>query len=248
MIRNTLLLLILLFFFQSCEDKKSAKEKPASPEEIQTRIDEDQTSDTTNFSKAKKQQNIKMTDTVDGQLLVQTEVIPFLTEYGKTHPQKKIRITTKFGNIDVLLFEETPLHRANFIMLANEDYFNDTYFYRVVENFVIQGGDSDNLSTSKKRNKIGNYLIPNEYTNKYKNVRGAFAAAKHAEQNVSNASSPYDFYIVQSPNDAHHLDGEHTVFGKVIAGMDVVDEIAKQEIGEGEWPLINIPIQVEILD
>ena len=64
---------------------------------------------------------------------------------------------------------------------------------------------------------------------------------------MSKASSPFEFFIVQSERGAHHLDNDHTVYGRVTSGMDVVDKIAEQPIGEGEWPLLNIPINVEII-
>lgn len=238
--------IIFLFILTSCEDKESKEKLDANPQfqSVDT-LKKEQEQD---FSEVKKEENIKMTDTSNGPILVQEEVIPFLTKYANEHDETKIRIKTEFGNIDIVLFKDTPLHRANFLLLTKEDYYDDTYFYRVVKGFVIQGGDSDNLSTSKKRAKIGSYLIPNEYTNNHPHVRGSFAAAKFTEQNVSNASSPFDFYIVQSKNGAPHLNGEHTVFGQVVKGMDVVDKIAQQEIGEGEWPLQNIPMDVEIID
>ena len=181
-------------------------------------------------------------------MLVQEELIPFLTKYGKENPENEIRITTRFGDIDVLLYNDTPLHRANFIFLVKQGYFDKTFFHRVAEGFVIQGGNSDNPETSVKRQNIGSFLIPSEFEAGHRHTRGAFSAAKYSEQNVSKASSPFEFFIVQSPNGAHHLDNDHTVFGRVTRGMDVVDEIAKQEIGEGEWPLLNIPIEVKILD
>lgn len=183
-----------------------------------------------------------------GPILTQEELIPFLTEYGKENLETKIRIVTRLGNIDVLLYNDTPLHRANFIFLAKQGYFDGTFFHRVAEGFVIQGGNSDKPETSKKRTKIGNFLIPGEFNTAHRHTRGAFSAAKYAEQNVSKASSPYEFFIVQSERGAHHLDNDHTVFGRVISGMDVVDEINRQEVGEGEWPHLNIPIKVDLLD
>ena len=72
--------------------------------------------------------------------------------------------------------------------------------------------------------------------------------SKIQEQNISKASSPFEFFIVQSETGAHHLDNDHTVFGKVIDGMDVVDEIAQVKVDEGEWPLQNIYLHVEILE
>jgi len=181
-------------------------------------------------------------------MLVQEELIPFLMDYGKKNPETNIRIKTRFGNIDVKLFKDTPLHRANFLFLAKHHYFDGTYFHRVAKGFVIQGGNSDNPETAKKRNNVGSFLIPNETNAGHKHNRGAFSAAKYAEQNVSDASSPFEFFIVQDPRGAHHLDNEHTVYGSVVSGMDVVDEINNQEVGEGEWPLINIAIKVEVLD
>ena len=65
---------------------------------------------------------------------------------------------------------------------------------------------------------------------------------------MSKASSPFEFFIVQSQNGAHHLDNDHTVFGRVTNGMDVVDVIANQEVGEGEWPMLNIRMKVEIIE
>ena len=184
----------------------------------------------------------------DEPMLVQEELIPFLMDYGKKNPETRIRISTRFGNIDVELFKDTPLHRANFLFLAKHHYFDGTYFHRVAKGFVIQGGNSDNPETARKRNNIGSFLIPNETSAGHKHYRGSFSAAKYAEQNVSDASSPFEFFIVQDHNGAHHLDNEHTVYGKVVDGMDVVDEINNQDVGEGEWPLINIAIKVEVLE
>lgn len=183
-----------------------------------------------------------------GPLLVQEELIPYLTEYGKENPEDRIRISTRFGNIDVQLFHDTPLHRANFIFLVKHNYFDDTFFHRVAKGFVIQGGNSDNPSTNRKRHYIGDYLIPGEFDAGHRHVRGAFAAAKYAEQNISKASSPYEFYIVQDKGGSPHLNNDHTVFGRVIVGMEVVDSINQVEVDQSEWPLKNIYLSVEILD
>ena len=71
----------------------------------------------------------------------------------KKNKENKVRISTSYGNIDVLLFKNTPYHRANFIYLTKKKYFKGEYFHRVVKDFIIQGGNSDNISTSKKRRK-----------------------------------------------------------------------------------------------
>ena len=238
-----LFILFAVLIFTSCEDKKS------SPENTVT-----STPEVTEKKEPAKEKNTKEQEAEqrkkrpEGPLLVQEELIPYLTEYGKENPEDKIRIKTRFGNIDVELFHDTPLHRANFIFLVKHDYFDETFFHRVAEGFVVQGGNSDNPSTNKKRHYIGDYLIPSEFDAGHKHVRGAFSAAKYAEQNVSKASSPFEFFIVQSESGAHHLDNDHTVFGRVINGMDVVDKISKVKVDQGEWPLQNIYLDVEILE
>ncbi|MCM4160658.1 peptidylprolyl isomerase [Antarcticibacterium flavum] len=242
----SILLCTLFLSFASCEDKeKSSKNITTSPPAIE---------DTAGVEK-EQQEKVEKKETTSlekedkiGPLIVQEEFIPFMTKYGEENPETRVRIKTRFGDIDVQLYRDTPLHRANFIYLIKRGYFDNTFFHRVAEGFVIQGGNSDNRDTSRKRNYIGSYLVPSEFEAGHRHTRGAFSAAKYSEQNVSKASSPYEFFIVQSHRGAHHLDNDHTVFGRVTSGMDVVDEIAAQEVGEGEWPLRNIYLEVEVLD
>ena len=91
--------------------------------------------------------------------LTDETAIPFLQRYGQENPENKVRIETPLGNFDILLFDKTPYHRANFIFLTKQNYFDGTYFHRVVPNFIIQGGNSDNYDTGQKRRKIGKYLL-----------------------------------------------------------------------------------------
>lgn len=182
------------------------------------------------------------------QTLSQEELMPFLEKYDKNNPETQIQIETNLGNIVVQLFNEPIYHRANFIRLAKLGYFDTCLFHRVDPNFVVQGGNSDRLLTRDYRTAIGRYLIPSEYSDTYKHDYGAFAAAKYKTQNVSNASSPFEFYIVTKKDGAHHLDGEHTVFGKVIEGMDVAEKISKVDTDKSEWPIRNIDFKVSILD
>lgn len=232
----------LLLFFASCEDKKSSQENtPVSTEQVPQTV--------TDADVEKKEQTKEDTEKQEpNEPLVQEELIPFLTQYGENNPEDRVRVTSRFGEIEVELFHDTPLHRANFIYLVKNNYFENTFFHRVTENFVVQGGNSDNPDTNRKRAKIGEYLIPSEFEAGHKHVRGAFSAAKYSEQNVSKASSPFEFFIVQSQNGAHHLDNDHTVFGRVISGMDVVDSISKVPTDGQDWPLHNIYIDVELVD
>tara|TARA_R110002051_G_C8769043_1_gene503056 strand:+ start:4919 stop:5641 length:723 start_codon:yes stop_codon:yes gene_type:complete len=178
----------------------------------------------------------------------QDDVKPFLKKYGEENPETKVRIETTYGNIELELYKDTPLHRANFILMAKEGYFDLSQFYRVSPAFVIQGGNSDSYEMGRKRKAMGPYLLPNEAKSKYRHVRGALAAAKFVEQNISNASSPFEFYIVQPKRGAHHLNKAHTVFGRVTKGMDVVDVINKVPVDQSEWPLTNIPIKVVVIE
>lgn len=181
------------------------------------------------------------------QTLKQEELMPFLENYAKKNPETKILIETEFGNISVQLFKEPVFHRANFIRLAKLGYFDTCVFHRVDPDFVVQAGNSDRVMTRDYRSAIGKYLIPSEYSNAYTHVYGAFAAAKYKKQNVSNASSPFEFYIVTKKDGAHHLDGEHTVFGKVTEGMDVAEKISKVETDNSEWPISNVDLKVKVL-
>lgn len=181
--------------------------------------------------------------------LVQEELKPFMYDYSEKNPQTKAIIKTDFGEIEVELYEDTPLHRANFLYMANLGYFNTTFFYRVDKGFVIQAGNSDNLITGKMRKRIGNFLIPKEFKDNYKHDYGALAAAKFSKQNVSKASSPFEFYIVMDKKGAHHLNEEHTVFGRVVRGMSVAEKISEVKTeNNSEWPVDNVEIEVEVLE
>lgn len=175
-----------------------------------------------------------------------TEV--FLEAYGKENLETKVIIKTRFGDIKLRLFEDVPIHRANFIFLTKMGYFNSTVIYRVAKNFVIQGGNSDNLLTRKQRSKYGNYLIKPEFRKNRTHKFGALAAARDWEDNPQKLSSPFEFYIVQKKSGAHHLDGEHTVFGEVISGFETMEKISKVKVGLDEWPIEEIKLTIEILD
>jgi len=181
-------------------------------------------------------------------LLTDKNVMHFLLEYGKVNKENTIRLTTDYGTIDILLFENTKFHRANFIMLTKNKYFDNTQFYRVISNFMIQAGNSDNRNTLKKRQAIGKYLLPNDYDKGYKHDRGMLSMPSKNIENPYKKASPFEFFIVQQQGGAHHLDGDYTIFGKVINGMDVVDTIADVPTDSSDWPLQNVFIKkIEIL-
>ena len=181
--------------------------------------------------------------------LTDENVINFLFEYEKNNKENKVRIYTNFGNIDILLFSNTPYHRSNFIYLTKKNYFDGTQFYRVVNNFVIQAGNSDNRKISSKRQRIGKYLLPNDFNKGHTHKRGMVSMPSSSIDNPYKMASPYEFFIVQKKDGAHHLDGNYTIFGTVINGLEVVDIIANLPTDERDWPLNNVYInRVEIVN
>ena len=181
-------------------------------------------------------------------LLNDKNAIPFFFEYQKKHKENKVRIITDYGDIDIILFNDTPYHRANFIYLTKKKYFDGEYFHRVVKDFIIQGGNSDNVKTSKKRRAIGRYLLPPDTKKGYKHHRGIVSMPSSEIENPHKLASPFEFFIVQKKEGAYHLDGNYTAFGKVIKGMEVVDVISNLETDKREWPLDNVRFKTIILE
>ena len=179
--------------------------------------------------------------------LTAATAIPFLQRYAAENTENKVRVETPLGSFDILLFDQTPYHRANFIFLTKQNYFDGTYFHRVVPGFIIQGGNSDNTDTGQKRRKIGKYLLPPDTRNGLKHHRGVVSMPSSEIENPHKLASPYEFFIVQQSPGAYHLDGNYTVFGKVIRGMEVVDAINALPTDKREWPLTNMRMRVTVL-
>ena len=172
----------------------------------------------------------------------------FFLDYEKEHKENQVRITTDYGTIDLLLYDKTKFHRANFIYLTKRGYFNGTQFYRVVKDFVIQGGSSDDYKLAKRRQKIGKYLLPPDTKRGYTHKRGAVSMPSSEIENAYKLASPFQFFIIQRHGGAAYLDKDYTVFGEVISGMDVVDKINAVKTDDGDWPLQNVYLRnVEII-
>jgi len=159
-------------------------------------------------------------------------------------------IYTKFGQIDLLLFDKTPKHRDNFIKLIEEDFYDSTTFHRVLDNFMIQGGDPNSKPNASAEVGTGGpgYTIESEILEGYKHNRGMLAAARKGDRvNPERASSGSQFYIVQNESGAHHLDGAYTIFGTVLNGLDVVDEIASVTVDRKGKPeeVVRMSISVK---
>ncbi|GGF68081.1 peptidylprolyl isomerase [Wenyingzhuangia marina] len=173
----------------------------------------------------------------------------FFTEYGKKNPETKLLLKTRLGNMHITLFKETPLHRASFIYLIKNGYYNKTCFHRLVKNFIIQGGWSDTEIVQKYRSQLNNYRIPPEFRKGIIHKKGALSATRRWVNNPEKKSNPFEFFIMQTSVDCSHLNFEHTVFGQVTSGFDVIDKIINQKLdGNSEWPEVDVDIEFEILD
>ena len=198
-------------------------------------------------TKAIPQKEIKKPKSNENFILNDKNAIPFFYEYEKKNKENMVRIITDYGNIDIKLYENTPYHRANFIYLTKKNYFNGEYFHRVVKDFIIQGGNSDNLKTSQKRRNIGRYLLPPDTKKGHKHHRGTISMPSSEINNPHKLASPYEFFIVQKKDGAYHLDGNYTAFGRVVKGMNVVDKISNLKTDKRDWPIDNVRFKTEIL-
>ncbi|MDA9067872.1 peptidylprolyl isomerase [Flavobacteriaceae bacterium] len=173
-------------------------------------------------------------------ILTEKNSMDFFLEYDKIHKENVVELDTDMGKIEITLFNETKFHRSNFLYLSKLNYFKSTQFYRVINNFIIQGGNSDNRKIWKKRKSIGKYLLPVDNNHGFKHSRGMVSMPSSIIKNPHKLASPYEFFIVQSKSGAHFLDGDYTIFGKVSKGMDVVDKIAGVDTDDLDWPISNI--------
>lgn len=193
-----------------------------------------------------------------------------------TDPNTYAIIETSLGDIKVMLYPETPKHSENFAKLASEGYFDETIFHRVIPSFMIQGGDPDSKTATAGQQLGGGgpgYLIDAEIGAPH--IRGTLAAAR--TNNPQKASSGSQFYIVTGTpqsdatldqiermkgikyNEAQRqlykskggrpdLDSEYTVFGEVVEGMEIVDQIAAAARDQSDRPLEDIKMKIRLVD
>ncbi|WP_375563232.1 peptidylprolyl isomerase [Bernardetia sp. OM2101] len=150
-----------------------------------------------------------------------------------------VTLSTKFGDIKLVLFDDTPIHKENFLKLVEAGHYDGTIFHRVIKGFMIQGGD---LSTKENPPKnVSDSTITAEIRPNHPHRRGAVAAARMGDQiNPERRSSNSQFYIVEKDTGANHLDGQYTVFGQVIDGFEVIDKVAEQKTAYGDRPVEEI--------
>lgn len=188
-----------------------------------------------------------------------------------------VLISTEFGNMKIKLYDATPRHRDNFILLARTGFYDSLLFHRVIKNFMIQGGDPDSrhapAGVMLGGGDIG-YTIPPEFVDTIIHKKGALCAAR--TDNPEKASSGCQFYIVQGSvlNDEQikmyeartgqpmteqqkavyktiggtpWLDRAYTVYGEVIEGLDVIDKIAAVQTAPGDRPLKDVRMKVSVI-
>lgn len=183
----------------------------------------------------------------------------------------KVLIHTDMGDIKVALYNDTPLHRDNFVKLAKEGFYNGSIFHRVIKGFMVQGGGAP-AGKPEVSNKV-----PAEFVPAHIHKKGALAAARLGDQvNPKKESSGSQFYLVQGTKipadqlnqfDAKRkvkytaeqrtiyttvggtpfLDGDYTVFGEVVEGMDVIDKIAAVQTAPGDKPVKEIKMTMKVL-
>lgn len=158
-------------------------------------------------------------------------------------------IVTSMGTIRIKLYEDTPKHKKNFIRLASLKYYDGILFHRVIPGFMIQTGDHFTKDNPDRPDVFGTggpgYTIPAEILPNHKHKKGALAAARKGDRaNPEKASSGSQFYIVQDARACAQLDGEYTVFGETVSGLDVVDKIASVKTGAKKQDLPNTDIKI----
>ena len=201
-------------------------------------------------------------------LILAALVLVGLTCQAQKQEEKEtiVVIKTSMGTIKAKLYNDTPLHRDNFIKLVNEGWYNGSPFHRVIKEFMIQGGQN-----ADGRLDPG-YTVPAEFKSNHFHKKGALAAARQGDQvNPKKASSGSQFYIVQGKvyddktldmlesrmgkvfsakerqayktvGGTPFLDGEYTVYGEVTEGLEVVDKIAAVKTGAMDVPVEPVTI------
>jgi peptidylprolyl isomerase len=144
----------------------------------------------------------------------------------------KVKLETNYGNIVIQLYDDTPITAGNFEKLVSQGFYDNTIFHRVINGFMIQGGDPEGTG----RGGPG-YTIKDEFTHKggNKNNRGTISMA-----NAGPDTGGSQFFINLADN--NYLDTKHAVFGEIVNGMDVVDKIAAVQTGANDKPVKDVVI------
>ena len=167
-------------------------------------------------------------------------------KWAELGDEPTLKIKTTDGTMTVKLYADTPLHRDNFVKLARKGFYNGILFHRIIKGFMIQGGDpltKDSTQVAMYGTGGPGYTIPAEIVPGHTHKKGALAAARRGDQaNPAKESSGSQFYIVQDAEGCKHLDGEYTIFGEVVDGLNVVDKIASERTDFRDRPIRKVEI------
>lgn len=168
--------------------------------------------------------------------------LPFVVqpEVEKTYPIGQIKVDS--GEVLIWLYDETPVHKASFIKLANEGYWDTLTFNRVISNFVAQGGCPDTPAGFSD----SPYLLKPEFNSAIRHIYGAVGAGR--DNNPDKLSAGCQFYIVQNKNGLPRLDNNYTVFGQVFKGMELIDAIVAVKTDSTNTPLSPIRLDINVLN
>ena len=175
-------------------------------------------------------------------LLLLTCLLTFSEPPVKEKTYSVGQIKTNMGEILFWLYDETPNHKASFVKLANQHYWDTLTFNRVIKNFVAQGGCPDTPAGFAD----SPYLLKPEFVPTIRHIYGAVGAGR--DNNPDKLSAGCQFYIVQNKKGEHRLDDKFTVFGQVFKGMDVVDAIVAVKTDSTDTPLSPITLKVNVLN
>jgi len=151
-------------------------------------------------------------------------------------------ISTRLGDLYIWLYQEVPVHRQNFIDLADASYWDDYTVNRVIEGFVAQGGCPD----TPEGFAYSIHLLEPEFQPHLRHVYGTFAAGR--DNNSGKLSAGCQFYVVHNAEGIPRLDDNYTIYGHVFDGMDVVDKIVAVETDDSDEPLVSIELDVNVIE
>lgn len=130
--------------------------------------------------------------------------------------------------------DKAPITVANFLKLVGQGFYDGLIFHRVIKGFMIQGGDPEGMGTGGSGERIKGEFLLNGVPNDLRHERGVLSMARSRQPDSASSQ----FFIVHE--DAPHLDGQYAAFGRVVEGMDAVDEIAAAETDYNDRPLKEV--------
>ncbi len=198
----------------------------------------------------------------------------FLLDWAKNRPDRRYKLSTSMGEIALETFSDAPLHSANFQYKVKRGYYMPSEFVRIVPEFVVQGGNSEDSRAQEMRWLIGKHTLPAEFRSNRLHFRGALAMGRTYKGNPNKRSASYDFYLVvgrrvtraelarverekgisytEAQKERYvreggtpHLDFEHTVFGQMVSGFEVLDLLAEVDTDASDWPLRRQEFRLE---